>query len=103
MTFPYLSHSIRVFDSACRRWALELGNRTRSFCGSVASVGRRGAKEMGQIRILLIDDHDLFRESLKRFLEAGPHFHIAGSCASISEGFAVLDREPIDIVLLDYE
>jgi DNA-binding NarL/FixJ family response regulator len=58
---------------------------------------------MGQIRILLIDDHDLFRESLKRLLQAEPDFHIAGSCASISEGFAVLDREPIDIVLLDYE
>ncbi len=58
---------------------------------------------MSQIRILLIDDHDLFRESLKRLLQAEPDFQIAGSCASISEAFAVVDREQIDIVLLDYE
>lgn len=58
---------------------------------------------MGQIRILLIDDHDLFRESLKRLLEAEPDFEVAGSCASISEALAVLDRGPVDVVLLDYE
>ncbi len=58
---------------------------------------------MAQIRILLIDDHDLFRESLKRLLEAEPEFEVAGSCARISEAFAVLDREQVDVVLLDYE
>ena len=58
---------------------------------------------MGQIRILLIDDHNLFRESLRRLLEAEPDFQIAGSCASISEAWRVLDREQVDIVLLDYE
>src|SRR5579871_1016678 len=60
-------------------------------------------REMAQVRILVIDDHDLFREGLKRLLEAEADFKITGSCASISEGFAVLDREAADIVLLDYE
>jgi DNA-binding NarL/FixJ family response regulator len=58
---------------------------------------------MGQIRILLIDDHNLFRESLKRLLEAEPDFQITGSCASISEALTVLESEQVDIVLLDYE
>jgi DNA-binding NarL/FixJ family response regulator len=58
---------------------------------------------MGQIRILLIDDHDLFRESLRRLLESEPDFQVAGSCASIAEALAVLVREQVDIVLLDYE
>ncbi len=58
---------------------------------------------MGQIRILLIDDHNLFRESLRRLLEAEPDFEVAGSCASISEALSVLDREQVDVVLLDYE
>ena len=60
-------------------------------------------RRTGQIRILLIDDHNLFRESLKRLLEAEPDFQVAGSCASISEALAVLDREAVDVVLLDYE
>lgn len=57
-----------------------------------------------QIRILLIDDHSLFRESLSRLLEAEPDFRIAATCATVREALEVLDRgEPVDIVLLDYD
>jgi DNA-binding NarL/FixJ family response regulator len=55
------------------------------------------------IRILLVDDHGLFRESLSRLLEAEADFRIAGNCASATEALAVLDREPVDIVLLDHD
>ena len=50
-----------------------------------------------------MDDHSLFRESLSRLLEAEPGFIIAGTCASASEALAALDREPVDVVLLDYD
>jgi two-component system, NarL family, nitrate/nitrite response regulator NarL len=56
-----------------------------------------------QIRILLIDDHSLFRESLSRLLEAEPEFRIVATCAGVGEAVAVLEREPVDIVLLDYD
>jgi DNA-binding NarL/FixJ family response regulator len=56
-----------------------------------------------QIRILLVDDHSLFRESLSRLLEAEPEFHIAATCATVDEALAALDRHPIDVVLLDYD
>jgi DNA-binding NarL/FixJ family response regulator len=56
-----------------------------------------------EIRILLVDDHSLFRESLSRLLEAESELRIAGSCATASEALAVIDREPVDIVLLDYD
>jgi DNA-binding NarL/FixJ family response regulator len=56
-----------------------------------------------EIRILLVDDHSLFRESLSRLLEAEPDFRVVGSCASASEAVAVLEREKADIVLLDYD
>jgi DNA-binding NarL/FixJ family response regulator len=52
---------------------------------------------------LLIDDHSLFRESLGRLLEAEPDFRIAATCAGVQEALAVLDREPVDVVLLDYD
>jgi len=55
------------------------------------------------IRILLIDDHSLFRDSLGRLLEAEPGFRIAATCGTVAEALAVLDREPVDIVLLDYD
>jgi DNA-binding NarL/FixJ family response regulator len=56
-----------------------------------------------EIRILLVDDHGLFRESLSRLLQAEPDFRIAGTCASATEALAVLDQEQIDVVLLDYD
>jgi DNA-binding NarL/FixJ family response regulator len=56
-----------------------------------------------QIRILLIDDHSLFRESLGRLLEAEPDFRIAATCAGVGEALAILDRQPVDVVLLDYD
>jgi len=59
---------------------------------------------MGQeIRILLVDDHGLFRESLSRLLQAEPDFRIAATCASATEALAIVDRERIDVVLLDYD
>ena len=56
-----------------------------------------------EIRILLIDDHSLFRESLSRLLQTEPDFHIVATCASASEAFALPHLEEIDVVLLDYD
>ena len=56
-----------------------------------------------QIRILLIDDHSLFRESLSRLLEAEPGFHIVATCATVAEALGVMDRQVVDVVLLDYD
>jgi len=56
-----------------------------------------------EIRILLIDDHSLFRESLRRLLEAETELHVVASCATTLEALAVVDREPVDLVLLDYD
>ncbi len=50
-----------------------------------------------------MDDHSLFRESLSRLLQAEPDFRIVGNCASVTEALAVLERDAVDIVLLDYD
>jgi len=50
-----------------------------------------------------VDDHGLFRESLSRLLQAEPDFEIAGTCATATEALAFVEREAIDVVLLDYD
>jgi DNA-binding NarL/FixJ family response regulator len=58
---------------------------------------------MERIRLLLLDDHILFRESLSRLLAGEPDFEMAASCGTTAEALAVLERTPVDIVLLDYD
>jgi DNA-binding NarL/FixJ family response regulator len=58
---------------------------------------------MKTIRILLVDDHSLFRESLSRLLEAEPDFQIASTCATSAEALDAIARQHIDVVLLDYD
>jgi two-component system, NarL family, nitrate/nitrite response regulator NarL len=58
---------------------------------------------MKKTRILLVDDHTLFREALNRWLESEPDLEMAAHCASASEGIEVLRRKPIDLVLLDHD
>jgi DNA-binding NarL/FixJ family response regulator len=56
-----------------------------------------------QIRVLIVDDHTLFRESLSRLLEADTVCKIVGACASVEDALRIVAREQIDLVLLDYD
>ncbi len=56
-----------------------------------------------EIRLLLIDDHSLFRESLSRLLQTESDFQIMDTCASATEALALPNLKDIDVVLLDYD
>jgi len=57
---------------------------------------------MEKIQILILDDHDLFREGLVRLLGDEPDFETI-HCASIPEALQIVSKQQIDIVLLDYD
>jgi DNA-binding NarL/FixJ family response regulator len=56
-----------------------------------------------EIRILLIDDHALFRESVSRLLQAEPGFSAVRNCGQVREALSLLESEVFDVVLLDYD
>jgi DNA-binding NarL/FixJ family response regulator len=58
---------------------------------------------MAKIKILLLDDHALFREGLSRLVESEPDLEMTGHCATLSEASDILRQKPIDLVLLDYD
>lgn len=58
---------------------------------------------MQTIRLLLLDDHVLFRESLSRLLASEPDFQMVGECGAASEAIETLRRKPVDVILLDYD
>ncbi len=55
------------------------------------------------IRILIVDDHTLFRESLVRLLALEADYQIVAHCATVEQALKVLSEAEIDLVLLDYD
>lgn len=58
---------------------------------------------MTEVRIAIVDDHGLFRESLGRLLDSTPDFRIVARCATSSEALDRLARTRTDVILLDYD
>src|SRR5262245_4574955 len=58
---------------------------------------------MPKTRLLLLDDHALFREGLSRLLATESDFHLVAQCANSAEALQVLAKQTVDLVLLDYD
>jgi len=56
-----------------------------------------------KIRILIVDDHSLFRESVARMLQSEPDLSVVGECRSLAEAVAAFSRVEADVILLDYD
>ena len=62
-----------------------------------------GKTAIKNTRLLLLDDHALFRESLARLLQAEPGFEVVADCSSGAEALRIIKSSEIDIVLLDLD
>lgn len=58
---------------------------------------------MQRLRVLLLDDHVLFREGLRRLLITEPDFESVAECGTPAEAVDVLSRTAVDVVLLDFD
>src|SRR5688572_31819774 len=56
---------------------------------------------MELIKALIVDDEPLARELLESYVLKLPQFHLVGLCANALEAFAILSRQPVDVLLLD--
>lgn len=54
-----------------------------------------------EISIVLVDDHQLFREGVKRILEMEPEFHVIGEGADGAEAAELAERHQPDVMLMD--
>ena len=64
----------------------------------------RAKGNQAAIRLLLVDDHTLFRESLRRLLESEPGMEISGDFATTEDALAALQEGlTFDAALIDYE
>lgn len=56
-----------------------------------------------RIRLLIIDDHPLFRKGVHFFLESFPEIELLGEVENGLEGIAFLTGNPVDVVLMDLQ
>jgi len=56
-----------------------------------------------RIRLVILDDHGLFRASLARLLASESGFAVVGECGTSAEALKMLDGAPVDVVLLDFD
>ena len=54
-----------------------------------------------RIRLLLVDDHSLFRRGLKALLEQDGRFEVSGEAGDVGEALRQLARGAPDVILLD--
>ena len=53
------------------------------------------------IRVLLVDDQDLFREGVRVIVDAQPGLEVVGTASDGAEGVALVDALSPDVVLMD--
>jgi DNA-binding NarL/FixJ family response regulator len=58
---------------------------------------------MTPIRLLLVDDHTLFREGIGRLLASEPDFDVLTDCGTDSDARAIVEQSAIDVILLDFD
>jgi len=60
-------------------------------------------KTIPKYRILIIDDHALFRESVARLIATEPDCEVVAHCASLDEAVQILAAKSVDLALLDFD
>jgi DNA-binding NarL/FixJ family response regulator len=55
------------------------------------------------IRLLLVDDHLLFREGIGRLLKSEPDFEVVTDCGTVGDARAIVEQCWTDVVLLDFD
>ncbi len=61
----------------------------------------RGQDTLPVVRIVLVDDHDVVREGLRKLLEGQPNWLICGEAANGREAVSICQKLKPDIVVLD--
>lgn len=56
---------------------------------------------MEQIRVLIVDDHQIVRQGLRAILEQEPDLKIVGEAASAEAALEIVTRTPPDVALVD--
>ncbi len=90
---------MRIFDDCSRRAQLLYHSAPRAEPPRETTGLNRDGRE---IRVLLVDDHQLLVDALAQVLSSQPDIRVVGVGRSVGEARMAAAREPMDVVLMDY-
>lgn len=61
----------------------------------------RGETAMRDLKLIIVDDHAIFREGLRALLDMEEDFRVIGEASQGGEAVAMVAEEPPDVILLD--
>jgi DNA-binding NarL/FixJ family response regulator len=76
-------------------------------CGGISSFSTLGATqspefaEIQMIRVLLVDDHALFRAAIRALLKSVPEIEVVGEASNGREALDLIEAAPPNVVLMD--
>lgn len=56
-----------------------------------------------KVRVMVVDDHAIFREGVARLLGSEPDIEVAATCGTLQEALAALKQHELDLLLLDFD
>jgi DNA-binding NarL/FixJ family response regulator len=75
--------------------------------GALAGASRYARRGVpvgsGVIRVLLVDDHRIFRDGVRALLRSAPDIHVVGEAADGADAVAVAQRLAPDVVVMDLD
>src|SRR5215203_3384452 len=67
-----------------------------------AGSGAQGGVPIPPTRLLIVDDHDMFADSLRMALSAHADFEVVGTAATLAQAKNLVATTAPDVVLLDH-
>ena len=66
-------------------------------------IAREATRRPGAMTVFLLDDHELARRGMRRFIESDPGFTVVGEAATATEALAAIPHLQPDIAILDLQ
>ena len=76
-------------------------NERRLVSGDDCEIGEGYKRAVSNVKIFLVEDHDLVRAGIREFLHSVPGYEVVGEAATARVGFRMIESARPDVVLMD--
>src|SRR5690625_537535 len=84
-------------EPPCEAWIRPMAKHPRN----PSQPADHSVEAAGQLRVLVVDDHPLFREALKDLLQQEPDLEVCGEAADVRQALEQFQATGADLITMD--